>query len=32
MIEALEARDQQRLAAVLGRHLTNAWERVRGAI
>jgi len=32
MIEALEARDQQKLAAVLGRHLTNAWERVRGAI
>jgi DNA-binding GntR family transcriptional regulator len=32
MIEALEARDQQRLAAVLGRHLTNAWERVRGAL
>jgi len=32
MIEALEARNQQRLAAVLGRHLTNAWERVRGAI
>lgn len=32
MIAALEARDQQRLAAVLGRHLTNAWERVRGAL
>ena len=32
MIAALEARDQDRLATVLGRHLTNAWERVRGAL
>ncbi|WP_062012393.1 GntR family transcriptional regulator [Aureimonas sp. AU4] len=28
MIAALEARDGPRLAAVLGRHLANAWERV----
>ena len=32
MMTALEARDQDRLAAVLGRHLSNAWERVRGAL
>lgn len=32
MIAALEARDQDRLAEVLGRHLSNAWERVRGAL
>ncbi|MBB6305208.1 GntR family transcriptional regulator [Rhizobium leucaenae] len=32
MIQALEARDGERLAEVLGRHLTNAWERVRESI
>lgn len=32
MIAALEARDKDRLAEVLGRHLSNAWERVRGAL
>ena len=29
MIAALEARDAEALSAVLGRHLTLAWERVR---
>ncbi|WP_254799442.1 GntR family transcriptional regulator [Falsochrobactrum tianjinense] len=29
MIEALEARDAQRLKDVIGRHLTQAWIRVR---
>jgi DNA-binding GntR family transcriptional regulator len=29
MISALEARDKGRLSEVLGRHLMNAWERVR---
>ncbi len=32
MISALEARDESRLSEVLGRHLGNAWERVRSAI
>ncbi|MBB3317999.1 DNA-binding GntR family transcriptional regulator [Rhizobium sp. BK399] len=32
MIFALEARDESRLSEVLGRHLGNAWERVRSAI
>ncbi|CAN7246523.1 GntR family transcriptional regulator [Rhizobium sp. LjRoot30] len=32
MIAALEARDEARLSEVLGRHLGNAWERVRAAI
>lgn len=32
MIKALEARDADRLAEVLGRHLSNAWERVRQAV
>ncbi|EPE95080.1 GntR family transcriptional regulator [Rhizobium grahamii] len=32
MISALEARDESGLAEVLGRHLDNAWERVRSAI
>ncbi|MDP9810095.1 DNA-binding GntR family transcriptional regulator [Rhizobium tibeticum] len=32
MIAALEARDKERLAEVLGRHLSNAWQRVRGAL
>ena len=29
MIKALEARDAQRMSDVLGRHLTQAWIRVR---
>jgi DNA-binding GntR family transcriptional regulator len=32
MIAALEARDEDRLAEVLGRHLAKAWERVRTAV
>lgn len=32
MIKALELRDGTALAEVLGRHLLNAWERVKGAI
>ena len=32
MIAALEARDEARLSKVLGRHLANAWERVRGVV
>lgn len=32
MIAALEARDEARLSEVLGRHLANAWERVRSSI
>ncbi|WP_104668305.1 GntR family transcriptional regulator [Ensifer adhaerens] len=32
MIVALEARDKARLSEVLGRHLMNAWERVRAAV
>jgi len=32
MIAALEARDGVRLSKILGRHLGNAWERVRGAV
>jgi DNA-binding GntR family transcriptional regulator len=32
MITALEARDELRLSEVLGRHLANAWERVRSTI
>ena len=32
MIGALEARDEARLSEVLGRHLSNAWERVRSAL
>ncbi|MCA1367471.1 GntR family transcriptional regulator [Bradyrhizobium sp. BRP14] len=32
MIAALEARDKERLSEVLGRHLMNAWERVRDAV
>ena len=32
MIVALEARDKARLSEVLGRHLINAWERVRAAV
>jgi DNA-binding GntR family transcriptional regulator len=32
MIEALEARDGERLAAVLTRHMTEAWRRVRDVI
>lgn len=32
MIVALEARDGKTLSAVLGRHLMNAWERVKDAI
>ncbi|MFK0277261.1 GntR family transcriptional regulator [Ensifer sp. NPDC090286] len=32
MIVALEARDKTRLSEVLGRHLMNAWERVRAAV
>ncbi|MEI2300888.1 GntR family transcriptional regulator [Ensifer sp. MJa1] len=32
MIVALEARDKAKLSEVLGRHLMNAWERVRGAV
>jgi len=29
IIAALEARDADGLSAILGRHLTQAWERVR---
>jgi DNA-binding GntR family transcriptional regulator len=32
MIVALEARDGKALAKVLGRHLLNAWQRVKDAI
>lgn len=32
MIEALEARDAQRLSDVLGQHLTRAWLRVRDSL
>ncbi|NKJ04219.1 DNA-binding GntR family transcriptional regulator [Rhizobium sp. SG741] len=32
MTAALEARDEARLSEVLGRHLANAWERMRSAI
>lgn len=32
MIAALEARDKARLSEVLGRHLMNAWERVRASV
>ncbi|MBD9597547.1 GntR family transcriptional regulator [Ensifer sp. ENS09] len=32
MIVALEARDKAKLSEVLGRHLMNAWERVRAAV
>jgi DNA-binding GntR family transcriptional regulator len=32
MITALEARDKDRLAEVLGRHLFNAWDRVRDSL
>lgn len=32
MITALEAHDGARLSEVLGRHLGNAWERVRGVV
>ncbi|KRB55322.1 GntR family transcriptional regulator [Rhizobium sp. Root708] len=32
MISALEARDQSRLSEVLGRHLFNAWDRVRDTL
>ncbi|RYH12012.1 GntR family transcriptional regulator [Tropicimonas sp. IMCC6043] len=32
MIEALEARDAARLSEVVGRHLTEAWERVRESL
>lgn len=32
IISALEARDADRLAEVLGRHLANAWTRVKEAI
>ncbi|SOC48124.1 DNA-binding GntR family transcriptional regulator [Rhizobium subbaraonis] len=32
MITALEARDKERLAEVLGRHLFNAWDRVRDSL
>ncbi len=32
MVKALEARDEDRLSEVLGRHLGNAWERVRSAV
>jgi DNA-binding GntR family transcriptional regulator len=32
MIEALEARDADRLAAVLSAHMVKTWERVRNAI
>lgn len=32
MIVALETRNKQALSEVLGRHLSNAWERVRSAL
>lgn len=32
MIAALEARDKAKLSEVLGRHLMNAWERVRASV
>ncbi|WP_336512244.1 GntR family transcriptional regulator [Paracoccus shandongensis] len=32
MIAALEARDEGRLSAILGRHLTLAWERVKDSL
>lgn len=32
MIAALEARDPDRLSAILGRHLTLAWERVKDGL
>jgi DNA-binding GntR family transcriptional regulator len=32
MMAALEARDEDRLAAVLARHMTMAWERVQGVV
>ncbi|WP_267548959.1 GntR family transcriptional regulator [Rhizobium rhizogenes] len=32
MIAALEARDGSRLSRILGRHLVNAWERVRDVV
>ncbi|KQU97898.1 MULTISPECIES: GntR family transcriptional regulator [unclassified Ensifer] len=32
MIVALEARDKAKLSEVLGRHLMNAWERVRASV
>ena len=32
MITALERRDGDALAETLGRHLRNAWERVKGAV
>lgn len=32
MIAALEARAPDRLAAILGQHLEQAWQRVRGAL
>ncbi|MEI3851132.1 MULTISPECIES: GntR family transcriptional regulator [Ensifer] len=32
MVVALEARDKAKLSEVLGRHLMNAWERVRDAV
>lgn len=32
MIAALEARDASTLSEVLGRHLDNAWERVKGDV
>ena len=32
MIAALEARDAERIAAVVGEHLNQAWERVKHAL
>jgi len=32
MIVALEARDKAKLSEVLGRHLMNAWERVKASV
>lgn len=32
MMAALEARDEARLSAILGRHLTLAWERVKDSL
>ncbi len=32
MIQALEARDKVKLSEVLGRHLFNAWDRVRDSL
>jgi DNA-binding GntR family transcriptional regulator len=32
MIAAPEARDKARLSEVLGRHLFNAWDRVRDSL